>query len=125
PMHGGYQWNTPSQNELLAEADFILVVDSDVPWIPYKNKPADDAVIYYIDEDPLKEGMPLWYIPSKRFFEANALVALKQINEEVANRSFAEKAIESRRQLVTKRHYERKEKERALEKTPEDGLTPE
>ena len=33
PLHAGYQFTTSEQNPLLAEADVILVVDSDVPWI--------------------------------------------------------------------------------------------
>ena len=33
PLHAGYQFTTSEQNPLLAEADVILVLDSDVPWI--------------------------------------------------------------------------------------------
>lgn len=61
-------------------ADLVLVIDSDVPWIPLVNKPASDATVYYIDTDPLKEQMPLWYIPSKQIFRADAYTALKQLN---------------------------------------------
>ena len=81
PMHLGYQWNTPAQNEHLARADFILVLDSDVPWIPLKNSPSKDCVIYHIDVDPLKENMPLWYIPSRGVYKADTCVALQQLNE--------------------------------------------
>lgn len=80
PLHVGYQWNAPIQNEILEKADLILVLDSDVPWIPLKNKPAKDCTMYYIDVDPLKEKIPLWYIPSKCFFKADSLVALQQLN---------------------------------------------
>jgi acetolactate synthase-1/2/3 large subunit len=34
PLHAGYQFTTSAQNETLAAADVILVLDSDVPWIP-------------------------------------------------------------------------------------------
>jgi acetolactate synthase-1/2/3 large subunit len=34
PLYLGNQWNDPRQNVALAEADVVLVVDSDVPWIP-------------------------------------------------------------------------------------------
>ena len=34
PLYQGNQWNDPRQNPALAEADCILVIDSDVPWIP-------------------------------------------------------------------------------------------
>ncbi len=125
PLHLGYQWNTPGQNELLAQADFVLAIDSDVPWIPFKNKPADDAVIYYIDEDPLKEGMPLWYIPSKRFFKADAETALLQINEVLDKEEFDEPKIEQRRKDITDYHFKLKKKQEEAEKYPEETLTPE
>ena len=40
PLHLGYQWNIPEQNPLLADADVILVLGSDVPWIPGYNRRA-------------------------------------------------------------------------------------
>jgi acetolactate synthase-1/2/3 large subunit len=80
PMHHGYHWHTAAQNPLLAEADVILVADSDVPWIPAVNRPADDAVIYCIDSDPVKEQLPLWHVPARRFAAADSRVALAQIS---------------------------------------------
>ena len=43
PLYQGNQWNQPRQNPALAEADLVLVLDSDVPWIPAVSKPAADA----------------------------------------------------------------------------------
>ena len=54
------------RNPVLAEADVVLVIDSDVPWIPSVNAASPDAAIYHIDVDPLKETMPLWYIKARR-----------------------------------------------------------
>ena len=126
PMHCGYQWNTPGQNELLAEADFVLVLDSDVPWIPMKNKPSNDATVYYIDIDPLKEEMPLWYIPSKRFFKADSQVALQQINQHLDNvYTVNTEDVESRWKKISEIH-ERKKKENSLLEEPNgDVITPE
>jgi acetolactate synthase-1/2/3 large subunit len=56
--------------ELLAEADVILVVDSDVPWIQATSRPAPDAAVYAIDIDPLKPGMSMWHLPARRFAAA-------------------------------------------------------
>lgn len=81
PLYQGNQWNHPQQNEALAEADVVLVIDSDVPWIPAVSKPAPDAKIYHIDVDPLKSQMPLWYIKAKRIFRADACTALRQLND--------------------------------------------
>ena len=66
PLYQGSHWNHPFQNDVLAEADVVLVIDSDVPWIPTVSRPADDALIFHIDVDPLKESMPLWYIGAPR-----------------------------------------------------------
>ncbi|NKJ01605.1 acetolactate synthase [Novosphingobium sp. SG707] len=80
----GNYWNNPEQNADLAAADLVLVVDSDVPWIPIKSKPSDSAEIYDIANDPLKEQMPLWYIEPHRSFRADAAQALQAIGEALA-----------------------------------------
>jgi acetolactate synthase-1/2/3 large subunit len=80
PAWQGVYWNEQRQNPALAEADLVLVIDSDVPWIPRVNHPAAEARIYHIDIDPLKERFPLWYIPARRVFRADAATALTQIN---------------------------------------------
>jgi acetolactate synthase-1/2/3 large subunit len=84
PLYLGNQWNLPVQNSALAEADVILVIDSDVPWIPTVSRPAENAVIFHIDIDPLKQQMPLWYIAAAARFRADALTALRQLNRFVA-----------------------------------------
>lgn len=79
PLYQGSQWNAPVQNEALASADFVLVLDCDVPWIPLVNRPAADAIIRHIDVDPLKRDMPLWQIDATSRHEADAATALAQI----------------------------------------------
>jgi acetolactate synthase-1/2/3 large subunit len=80
PCYVGQQGNEHMQNPSLAEADLVLVLDSDVPWIPAFNKPADSAKICHIDIDPLKERTPLWYISAAQVFRADCATALRQIN---------------------------------------------
>lgn len=126
PMHCGYQWNEDFQHPILEEADFVLVIDSDVPWIPTKNKPKQDATIYYLDADPLKEDMPLWYIPSKRFFRADSLVALHQINQQLAEmKALADDEIIKRRKTVTAYHDDMKAAAKVAETLEGDVITPE
>ena len=81
PLYLGNQGNEPVQNPALAEADVVVVIDSDVPWIPMVNHPSEGAKIYHIDIDPLKEAMPLWYIPATHVLRADAATALAQIND--------------------------------------------
>jgi acetolactate synthase-1/2/3 large subunit len=80
PCYVGQQGNEHLQNPALAEADLVVVLDSDVPWIPLFNKPSDSAKICHIDIDPLKERTPLWYIPAAQVFRADCATALGQIN---------------------------------------------
>ncbi len=77
PLHLGYQ-----ANQLISDADVILVVDCDVPWIPSSDQcPNIKSKVYYVDVDPLKESIPLWYMPAQNFFKADSTVALKQLNQ--------------------------------------------
>lgn len=122
PMHLGYQWNTPSQNKILAEADFILILDSDVPWIPMINKPSETSKIYYIDEDPLKERIPLWYIPSEGFIKADSLTALQQLNEWVAQAKIDENAIKQRYTVVSEVHNAQRKEWKAQEALLDENI---
>lgn len=93
----GSYWNDPRQNEALAEADLVLVIDSDVPWIPTKNRPSATAKVLHIDIDPLKEQMPLWYIEAHRSFRADAAAALAEIAEALNALAGDEAVIAERR----------------------------
>ena len=66
-------------------ADLILVADCDVPWIPTQCKPSDSAKIIHVDVDPLKQQIPVFYIPSIATFRAESATAFKQINEYIAS----------------------------------------
>jgi acetolactate synthase-1/2/3 large subunit len=120
PLYIGMQGNEPVQNPALAEADFVLVLDSDVPWIPSKNKPNSQARIYHIDIDPLKENMPLWYIPAKRVFRADCATALRQIHDRLGSGIDSELLTE-RTAHYAKLHGGRDSDILNREKEPPDG----
>jgi acetolactate synthase I/II/III large subunit len=79
PMHRGWQFTTSTQNPVLAQADVILIVDCDIPYIFVNNRPSPDAAIYVVDADPLKSSMSLWHVPARRSAAATGKVALEQI----------------------------------------------
>lgn len=85
PLHCGYQW-TRARNPLLAEADVVLVLGSDVPWIPAGNRPAPGARIFVVDADPVKERMPLWHVPATRYARADLATALQQLTAALTER---------------------------------------
>ncbi|HEX5229879.1 MAG TPA: thiamine pyrophosphate-requiring protein [Bryobacteraceae bacterium] len=129
PLYLGNQVNAPVRNAALEEADVVLVLDSDVPWIPTITKPGSSARIFHIDVDPLKEQMPLWYFPMTHSFQADAATALRQINASVAgaraNGKIDEARIAERRAHYTAMHDARM-RELAKREGPGDGvITPE
>src|SRR3954462_8118468 len=79
PCYLGVQWNERRQNQALAQADVVLVMDSDVPWIGEVSRPRAGARIFHIDADPLKQQMSLWYIGATLQCQADASLALVQI----------------------------------------------
>ena len=79
PLHAGFQYHSVAQNPVLAAADVILVLDSDVPWIPAINKPSPAARVYYVDVDPVKPAIMTWYTPARRLAAASTKVAVEQI----------------------------------------------
>jgi acetolactate synthase-1/2/3 large subunit len=105
PLHAGFQYHSVGQNPVLAEADVILVLDSDVPWIPAVNKPSPGAAIYYVDVDPVKPAIMTWYTPARRFAAASTKVAVEQITAHLkASPPADDHAIERRRALLAERH---------------------
>jgi acetolactate synthase-1/2/3 large subunit len=125
PLYCGGQWNHPVQNEALAEADVILVIDSDVPWIPTISRPAHDARIYHIDVDPLKTAMPLWYIGAQHSFAADAATALAQMNARLDKEPADDAIVARRRAHYAARHDKRLAKLAHDERMPEGVITAE
>jgi acetolactate synthase-1/2/3 large subunit len=125
PLYQGNQWNHPFQNRTLAEADVILVLDSDVPWIPTVSHPAPDAAIYHIDVDPLKEDMPLWYIEARRSFQADVTLALRQMNAAIGANPPDAGALAERTRHYSARHAERAAKLAEAAQPKADLITPE
>jgi acetolactate synthase I/II/III large subunit len=125
PLYQGNHWNHPFQNQALADADFILVIDSDVPWIPTVSKPSSAAAIAIIDVDPLKQSMPLWHIKARRCYRADAATALAQLNARLDRAEIDREAAERRRLHYARRYRERRAKLDRLEEPGGEVVTPE
>lgn len=124
PMHLGYIWNEQEQYEHLAEADFILVLDSDVPWIPLVNRPSKDCQIYYIDIDPLKEKTPLWYIESEGFFKADTYIALQQLNTFLNQNDLIDTQATPKRYSEVEKKHKKLRTEWGKQEVSHDEITP-
>jgi acetolactate synthase-1/2/3 large subunit len=117
-LHAGFQYHTVTQNPVLARADVILVVDSDVPWIPAVNRPSAGAAIYCVDVDPLKSQMSMWHVPARRFAGASARVAVEQITRFVRDKIHLDTAAVEVRRVMTARAHDDEWAERARRERP-------
>jgi acetolactate synthase I/II/III large subunit len=110
PLHQGFQ-----PGPFVEAADVILIVDSDVPYIPTQVTPRADATILQIDVDPIKERIPLWSFPLTSAIRADSARALALVAgyaaELLTDRDRAR--IETRRMELAARHNERRAARRA------------
>lgn len=101
PLHLGYDTEA-----LVADADVVLVLDHDVPYIPTIARPAAGATVIQIDRDPIKERIPLWSFPVDLPIRADTSQALDLLADAAtelltpADRS----RIEARRTTLAARH---------------------
>ncbi|MEE9199585.1 MAG: thiamine pyrophosphate-requiring protein, partial [Dehalococcoidia bacterium] len=122
-------WAGLSPRPYLKDADVILAVDQDVPYIPFHGKPRPDARIIHIDIDPIKPTIPLWVFPTDLLLHADSAKAVPALVEAVKGLiSEADRArIEERSQLIKERHErQRQEAEQlALGHATRSLITPE
>jgi acetolactate synthase-1/2/3 large subunit len=85
----------------LDDADLILVVESDVPWMPDVKAPSPTARIVHIGEDPAFLRYPMRGFRSDLSIAANAGAALRALEAELAARGARQDAaVETTRQPV-------------------------
>ncbi|KAF4972515.1 hypothetical protein FSARC_939 [Fusarium sarcochroum] len=77
--HPGWLGMRYGVDDSIKEADVILVVDCDVPWVNTLCKPRSDATIIHLDVDPLKRLMPVFYIDAKLRYCVDANTSIQQI----------------------------------------------
>jgi acetolactate synthase-1/2/3 large subunit len=72
---------------LLAEADLVIVIDTDVPWIPSREAPEAGARIVQVGEDPLHARLPMRGFPSDLTITATNLSVLEALETVLATRT--------------------------------------
>ncbi|KAF3004745.1 hypothetical protein E8E13_000035 [Curvularia kusanoi] len=77
--HPGWLGMKYGVDSAIENADVLLILDCDVPWINKLCKPKSSARIFHLDVDPLKESMLVFYIDAEQRYRVNAKVALRQI----------------------------------------------
>src|SRR5215813_3259877 len=81
PLHHGFD-----PHAFLADADLILVVEADVPWMPSMELPATTARIAHIGADPAFVRYPMRSFPSHLSIAAHAGSALAALDQALASR---------------------------------------
>ena len=85
-----YRMNFPTTHPLfggfdaipyLGNADVVLIIDHDVPYIPFRAKLKPETRIVHIDIDPLKENMPLWSFPVDALIQADSSKVLPVLSQ--------------------------------------------
>ena len=72
--HLGYR-----RDSYVAQADLILMIDVDVPWIPSKVQPAPGTRLFHVDIDPIKTQLGFWHFPAQRSYQADSVQVLEQL----------------------------------------------
>ena len=99
PMHFGFEPGT-----LVADADLVIVLECDVPWIPHLQHPAAGCRIAHVAEDPFFVRYPMRSFPSDLSIQSGATNALEALIEAVEPRlQMADARIAARRARLTER----------------------
>jgi thiamine pyrophosphate-dependent acetolactate synthase large subunit-like protein len=119
-------WLGVKQNSdpVILEADVILVLHCDVPWIPTLCKPKPGTRVFHIDVDPLKQQMSLFHIEAEARFKADALTSIEQIIsslETLVSSHSAERSLSGEGEARRQSHAARLEKIIVASQPQEDG----
>jgi acetolactate synthase-1/2/3 large subunit len=95
PMNLGFD---PAR--LLQKADAILVIESDVPWIPSQVAPAPDCKVIQCGLDPLYTRYPIRGFPCDVAITGSALAILLALTTELGSGVDNQSVVDSRRRWV-------------------------
>ena len=99
PMHFGFE-----PGALLADADLVIVLESDVPWIPHLQHPPAGCRVAHVAEDPFFVRYPMRSFPSDLAVQAGCINALEALVKAVEPRlQMADARIAARRARLTER----------------------
>ena len=99
PMHFGFE-----PGALLADADLVIVIDADVPWIPSLQNPPAGCHVAHIGEEPFFVRYPMRSFPSDLAIQAGTVNTLTALIAAMGSRlQMAEARIAARRARLTER----------------------
>lgn len=93
--------------DILEDADIVLILDTDVPWIDMKGSaPRKGARVFIVDPDPLKQSYGWSHVDAEMIVRADSEVALTQLVEavETAEPKVDSAAVAARSRELQARH---------------------
>jgi acetolactate synthase-1/2/3 large subunit len=119
-MHFGSEPGT-----LLTDADLVIVLECDVPWIPHLQHPPAGCHVAHIGEDPFFVRYPMRSFPSDLAIQSGATQALTALAAAVEPRlQMADARIAARRARLTERMRTRRA-QLAKDSAPAERISPE
>jgi acetolactate synthase I/II/III large subunit len=120
PMHFGFE-----PGALLADADLVIAIDADAPWIPSLQNPPAGCHVVHIGEEPFFVRYPMRTFPSDLAIQAGTVNTLVALSEAIERRlQMAEARIAARKARLTERMRMRRA-QLAKDSTPGDKISPE
>ncbi len=118
-MHFGYE-----PGALLADADLVISLESDVPWIPQLQHPPAGCRIVHMGEDPFFVRYPMRSFPCDLAVQAGVTNALETLVAATESRlQMAEARIAARRARLNERMRTRRA-QLAKDATPGEHISP-
>jgi len=102
PMHAGFD-----SGPLVGEADLIMVIESDAPWYPSMQQPAQGCRVVHIGEDPAFVRYPMRSFPGDLSIAAMPSTVLAALDAKLAAKTMN---VATRRAKLTERHDARRAK---------------
>ena len=118
PMHMGYD-----PEGLIQDADLVIVMDADVPWIPAEQQPRADARFVSMGEDPAFKRYPMRSFPTDLAITSNTASALELLEQALAKQSIPQPRIDARRTRTAEFNRKRKDSLAKASATPADKIT--
>jgi acetolactate synthase-1/2/3 large subunit len=113
PMHMGF-----ATGPLVGEADLIVVLEHDVPWMPSSEQPKAGTRVAHIGEDPAYLRYPMRSFPSDLSITAGSAAALVALDAALERAKADRGKIEARTKRIAERAKARRQK---LKKQAEPG----
>jgi acetolactate synthase I/II/III large subunit len=121
PQHHGFD-----PHPFIEDADLILVIEADVPWMPSVKAPSPAARIAHIGEDPAFLRYPMRSFPSHMSIAANAGAALRALETVLESRLERHKArLVERRKWTIERAESQRTKAEARVAADDPQISPE